>query len=60
MQRWIHNKSSLDMTFKRIKTEVKKIDGTFVAFTKVKVFNNERLHLKLLPYFEDLSFILEG
>lgn len=48
------------MTFKRIKTEVKKIDGIFVAFTKVKVFNNERLHLKLLSYFEDLSFILEG
>ena len=48
------------MAFKRIKTEVKKIDGIFVAFTKVKVFNNERLHLKLLPYFEYLSFILEG
>ena len=45
------------MIFNRIRTEINKIDGNdgiFVAFTKIKVLSNDRLHLKFLSYFEDI------
>ena len=44
------NEPVLDKIFERIRTEVNKIDrndGIFVAFTKIKVLTNEKLHLKL-------------
>ena len=44
------NEPVLDKFFERIRTEVNKIDrndGIFVAFTKIKVLTNEKLHLKL-------------
>ena len=57
------NEPVLDKIFERIRTEVNKIDGNdgifdgndgiFVAFTKIKMLTNEKLHLKLSQYFED-------
>ena len=45
----IANWPAFDMIIKRIRTEVNKIDRTndiFVSLAKIKVLNNERLHLK--------------
>ena len=44
-------KKVFDMIFNSIRTEINKIDITdaiFVAFTKIEVLSNKRLHLKYL------------